>query len=147
MPTPHIAIVHGPNLQQLGTREPLLYGTTTVAQLHDRLRSWAHHHGVTLSFHQGDDEAACVAALRHVVGQQGNVAILNPGGLTHTSVVLRDAVAALPIPVIEVHISNIAAREPFRAHSLIAPVAAGSIFGFGVVGYEIALEAARRLCP
>lgn len=142
----HILILNGPNLQLQGTREPSVYGATTLAQLHDRLMSWAQMHQVQLTMQQAHDEGACVAAL-HAATQQGcHAVVLNPGGLTHTSVVLRDAVAAVTLPVIEVHISNIAAREPFRAQSLIAPVAAGSIFGFGVLGYEVALEAALRVC-
>lgn len=142
----HILILNGPNLQFQGTREPAVYGATTWAQLQDRLMTWAQTHQVQLTVEQTNDEGSCVAVL-HAAAQQGcHAVVMNPAGLTHTSVVLRDAVAAATLPVIEVHISNIAAREPFRAHSLIAPVAAGSIFGFGLLGYEVALEAALRVC-
>lgn len=141
----HILILNGPNLQLQGTREPAVYGVTTWAQVQDRLMTWAQMHQVQLTMQQAHDEGACVAALHAAAPQGCHAVVMNPGGLTHTSVVLRDAVAAVTLPVIEVHISNIAAREPFRAQSLIAPVAAGSIFGFGVLGYEVALEAALRV--
>ncbi len=141
-----IAVLHGPNLQCIGQREPAVYGRTTFTELNQQLLRWARVHEVTLTITQSDDESACVAAVHTAAHQGCRAMVMNPGGLTHTSVALRDAIAAVAMPVLEVHISNLAAREPFRSHSLIAPVAAGTIFGFGVIGYEIALEAALRLC-
>ncbi len=140
-----ILVMHGPNLGGLGRREPAIYGSTTLAELNARLTQWGRARNAVIDTMQSDDEGAMVAAVQSAVGQGYHAIVLNPAGLTHTSVALRDAVAASAIPILEVHISNVAAREPFRSHSLIAPVAAGSISGLGVLGYEVALDAACQL--
>lgn len=142
-----IAVLHGPLLDYLGTREPAIYGTQTLTQLNAQLAAWGAAHHMLVDPHHGADEAALVAHLRAIRDNPACVAlVINPGGLGHTSVVLRDAVALLTIPVIEVHLSNIAAREPFRRHSLLAPVVDGVIMGLGAVGYLAGLFAAEQLC-
>jgi 3-dehydroquinate dehydratase II len=145
MPKPtRILLLHGPLLDRLGQRELAIYGSTTLQSLNDQLHLWAETHAVRLTIMQSDDEATLVQSVAQAAAQHDAV-VINPGGFTHTSVALRDAVAVADLPVIEVHLSNIAAREPFRRHSLIANVANGTIFGMGVVGYGVALEAALRL--
>lgn len=144
-PSLHLLVLHGVLLDSLGTREPHIYGTTTLDALNAQLVAWGAARGVAVTTRQSADEGALVTAVQTAGGQYDAV-VLNPGGYTHTSVALRDAVAASTVPVIEVHISNLAAREPFRAHSLIAPVARGTIMGLGVAGYTVALEAAWLLC-
>jgi 3-dehydroquinate dehydratase II len=133
-----IWVIQGPNLNLLGSREPHLYGTTTLDDLHRQLVSQGEQAGVTVTCYQSNHEGQLIDWL-HQARQQAQGVILNPGGYTHTSVALRDAVAVLPCGCIEVHISNIAAREPFRQHSLISPVATGVIAGLGVNGYSLAL--------
>lgn len=140
-----VLVLHGPLLDALGTREPHLYGTTTLDALNAQLVAWGAARGVTVTPKQSADEGALVQCVQSARSHYDAV-VLNPGGYTHTSVALRDAVAASAVPVIEVHISNLAAREPFRTVSLIAPVARGTIMGLGVAGYTVALEAAWLLC-
>jgi 3-dehydroquinate dehydratase-2 len=135
-----ILVGHGPNLNLLGEREPQIYGQFTLADIETRLRRRAAAlSGCELSFFQSNSEGALLDWL-HGEAPRAHGLILNPGGLAHTSVVLRDAVAAVALPTIEVHLSNIHAREPFRRRSLLAGVCLGVVTGLGIVGYEAALE-------
>lgn len=134
-------VLQGPNLNLLGTREPHVYGTETLADVESRLRTRARDWpGLELEFFQSNSEGAIVDWLQ-VRAPDAHGLIVNPGGLAHTSVVLRDAIAALALPAIEVHVSNIFAREEFRRTSLTSGVCVGSISGLGTFGYEAALEA------
>ncbi len=134
-------VVNGPNLNLLGSREPDTYGRTTLAGLEDDLRSEFSAH--EFAFLQSNHEGEIVDALQESVDTYDGV-VINPGGYTHTSVAIRDAVAAISVPVVEVHISNVAAREPFRHTSLVAPECIGHVAGFGVDGYRLALLALVR---
>jgi 3-dehydroquinate dehydratase-2 len=135
-----ILILNGPNLNLIGSREPDVYGTTTLAQLEERLLREAEPLGISLQFFQSNHEGALIDQLHR---SQGNLrgALLNPGGLTHSSIALRDAIAAVDFPVVAVHLSNPLAREPFRHVDLIAPVCRGVISGLGVGGYVAGLRA------
>lgn len=139
-----ITVIHGPLLDQLGTREPEIYGRESLADINARITACAARVGADAQCHYAPTEAACVELLLSARGNT-DVVILNPAALTHTSVLLRDTVATLQVPVLEVHLSNVAAREPFRSHSLLAPLTAGTIMGLGAVGYEVAVEAAARI--
>lgn len=139
-----ILVLHGPHLQFLGTREPEQYGCLTLPQLNARVRQVAQREHATIVCRQHDDEAALLAAIA-VAPRRYQAVIINPAAFTHTSTALRDAVRVCAVPVIEVHLSNLAAREPFRHHSYLAAVAQGTIFGMGVLGYEVAVLAAIRL--
>lgn len=142
--TCRIVVLHGPHLQSLGTREPEQYGRITLRQLNARLRLVAQRERATLTCRQHDDEAALLAAIA-AASRRYQAVVINPAAFTHTSTALRDAVSRCSLPVIEVHLSNLAAREPFRRHSYLAAVAQGTIFGMGVLGYEVAVLAAIRL--
>ena len=135
-----ILVLNGPNLNLLGQREPAIYGTTTLADLEALCRSEAERSGVTLGFAQSNQEGALVDALHGAMEDQDGV-ILNAGAYTHTSIALMDALLSVELPAIELHLSNIHAREPFRHESFIARAAIGVICGFGAKGYELALEA------
>lgn len=135
-----ILVLHGPNLNLLGEREPEVYGRATLAEIDERLAALAREAGATLESFQSNHEGALIDRIQAARADTDGL-ILNPGGLTHTSVALRDAVVACERPVIEVHLSNIHAREPFRHRSLISDVAAGVVLGLGPVGYELALRA------
>jgi len=131
-------LVNGPNLNMLGTREPQIYGTTTLDEVVARCTAIARGAGATLTAFQSNHEGALIDFLQQQAGADG--AIINPGGLAHTSVVLRDAVAACTFPVVEVHISDVMQREAFRHHSYLTDVTAKAVVGLGVVGYEVALR-------
>ena len=139
-----IHVLNGPNLNLLGRREPEIYGHETLADIEARLVTWADARHVRLDFRQSNHEGVLIDWL-HEAAEEADGVILNPGGLTHSSVALLDAVQAISIPVVEVHLSNIHAREDFRARSLTARGAAGIIAGFGALGYELAAEALLRL--
>jgi 3-dehydroquinate dehydratase-2 len=134
-----VLVLNGPNLGRLGTRQPEIYGSTTLAELEEMLRARGKELGAEVECMQSDDAADLIGALEKT---DADAVILNPAALTHYSQDLREAVAAYNGPVYEVHISNIYAREPYRRHSLISPVARGSIIGVGTRGYLLALEAA-----
>jgi 3-dehydroquinate dehydratase-2 len=139
-----ILVLNGPNLNLLGTREPAHYGRETLDEVRIRLESQARGAGHQLDFLQSNAEHVLVDAIQ-AAGRQGvEFIIINPAAYTHTSVALRDALLAVAIPFIEVHLSNVHAREPFRAHSYLSDVAAGVISGLGSQGYELALQAAVR---
>lgn len=139
-----LLLLNGPNLGQLGRREPGIYGTTTLADVESLLKQQANAAGHELDAFQSDSEAALIERI-HAAREQGVAVILfNPAAFTHTSIALRDALLTAQVPFIEVHLSNIAAREPFRQRSYFADIALGTIAGFGVVSYELALTAAVR---
>ena len=133
-------ILNGPNLNLLGQRQPEVYGTTTLAQVEQMCVAKAAEMDVTLSFEQSNHEGALIDAIHAARGQIDGI-ILNAGAYTHTSVALMDAIASAKIPVVELHLSNIHAREAFRHKSFIAPVAVGQICGFGPAGYPLAMDA------
>lgn len=135
----NIAVLNGPNLNLLGSREPHLYGTTTLAEVESRLRSVAAELGVSLSWAQHNGEGELVTAIQQLRGKADGV-IVNAGAYSHTSLAIRDAFAATALPYVEVHVSNIYAREPERRHSTLAPGALAIIAGLGVAGYEMALR-------
>ena len=135
-----IRVLNGPNLNLLGTREPATYGSATLADIEAGLRALAGAHGVALEFAQTNQEGDLVTWIQEA-GRAGEPVILNAGAYTHTSIALRDAISGTGASVIEVHLSNTHAREPFRHRSLIAPVARGVITGFGALSYELALRA------
>ncbi len=146
MPTPPlIFVLNGPNLNLLGTREPAIYGADTLDDIAATLSARAEELGVKLDIRQSNHEGHLIEWLHEAREAGAKAVILNPGGYTHTSVALRDAVAAIEIPVIEVHLSNPQARESFRRRSMIAGVAKGSIAGFGALSYVLALDAAAGL--
>lgn len=136
-----ILVLNGPNLNLLGTREPEVYGCETLEQIMQFLTEEAAAKGATLDCFQSNSEGVMIDRI-HQAKQEGCCGIiLNPGGYTHTSIALRDAVSGVDLPTVEVHLSNIHAREKFRHHSYIAPVAIGQICGFGALGYSLALRA------
>ena len=135
-----VLVVQGPNLNLLGTREPAIYGTTTLDEIHAELAAAAKAAGAELEFFQSNHEGALIDRIQEAPSWADGI-LINPAGLGHTSVSLRDALAATGLPVVEVHLSNIFAREEFRRHSTISAVALGVVSGFGPVGYRLALEA------
>jgi len=135
-----VLVLHGPNLNLLGTREPGVYGTMTLAQIDAALQAEGEALGLAVTCRQSNHEGVLIDLL-HDARQWARGVVFNPGGYTHTSVALRDAVSAIGLPVVEVHLSNIDAREEFRHRSLIAPVCAGSVRGFGWRSYLLGLRA------
>lgn len=140
-----LLLLNGPNLGLLGTREPEIYGSTTLADIESLLTELAGKLGHTLDSFQSDAEHALIEKVHAAARGNVDFILLNPAAFTHTSVALRDALLAVDIPFIEIHLSNVAAREDFRQRSFFADVAAGTIAGFGVASYELALLAANRL--
>ena len=135
-----ILVLHGPNLNLLGTREPDVYGRKTLADIDLDLANLAARLGVTVETFQSNHEGALIDRI-HAAAREGMAGMLiNPGAYTHTSIALRDAIAAVVLPTVEVHLSNIHARESFRRRSLIAPVAIAQVAGFGAAGYGLALQ-------
>lgn len=144
----NVLILNGPNLNLLGTREPAVYGSTTLADVEALCRAAGQRLGHEIDFRQSSHEGVLIDAI-HEAGRgfaEGHVAgvVFNAGALTHSSVALHDAIKGVSVPVIEVHITNVHAREAFRHHSWLSPVAAGIIVGFGVDGYVMAIEALAR---
>ena len=142
--TKRILVLHGPNLNLLGTREPEIYGSLTLNDINETLRNRAKELGVDeINFLQSNFEGELVEAIQKARGRYDFI-LLNAAALTHYSIALRDAIAAIPVPVIEIHLSNVHKREDFRHNSVIAPVVMGQICGFGIDSYIAALESAIR---
>ena len=139
-----ILVLHGPNLNMLGTREPEVYGYETLADIDDRLRSLAAEQGDHLLHLQSNAEYELIERVHEARAEGVDFIIINPAAFTHTSVALRDAMLASGIPFIEVHLSNVHAREPFRHHSYFSDIAEGVICGLGSQGYDLALQAALK---
>ncbi len=140
-PMAKILVIHGPNLNLLGTREPDHYGSTTLSQIDDQLADTASQSGHSLGSVQSNAEHELVDAVQKANTDGTDFIIINPAAFTHTSVALRDAIAAVAIPFIEVHLSNVHAREEFRQHSFFSDLAMGVISGLGAIGYQLALQA------
>ena len=136
----NILVLHGPNLNLLGLREPAVYGRITLAEINTRLSALAEARGATLKIVQSNHEGVLIDEI-HAAREQAAGILINPGGYTHTSVALRDAISAIGLPAVEVHLSNIHAREPFRHHSYLSAVCAGTIAGFGWRSYLLGLSA------
>ena len=143
--SPIIFVLNGPNLNLLGTREPDVYGSETLDDIAGALEDRAQELGLRVDLRQSNHEGHLIDWLHEAQAVGAKAVILNAGAFTHTSIALHDAVKAIVTPVIEVHISNPQAREPFRRRSYVAPVARGTITGFGPLGYQLALDAAARL--
>jgi 3-dehydroquinate dehydratase II len=140
-----VYVLNGPNLNLLGTREPQTYGRATLQDVEELCRSGATRHKLGIEFRQSSHEGDLIDWIHEAAAKKAVGIVLNAGGYTHTSVSIRDAVAAVDVPVIEVHISNIFARERFRHHSHIAPVARASLCGFGIAGYGLAIDGLAAL--
>ncbi len=136
----NVLVLHGANLNLLGKREPEIYGSTTLEDINQRLAAQGQSLGIQLSCFQSNHEGALIDAIHAAAGVYQGI-LINPGGYTHTSVALRDALSGVYIPTVEVHLSNIHKREEFRHHSYIAPIAVGQISGFGADSYRLGLEA------
>jgi 3-dehydroquinate dehydratase-2 len=139
-----ILVLNGPNLNLLGKRQPEIYGTLTLAQIEQRIRALAKELGIEIEVRQSNSEGELVTWIQEAANKFGAI-VINPAAYTHTSLAMRDAVSAVGIPTVEIHISNIHKREPFRQHSFIAEVAVGQIAGFGVDSYLLGLRAAADL--
>lgn len=140
-----ILVIHGPNLNLLGEREKNIYGQTTLAQINQSLEALARERGAVLDVVQSNHEGEIVDIIQKAKERGVGAIVINPAAYTHTSVAIRDAVAAVDIPAVEVHLSNIYSREDFRHSSLIAPVCSGQISGFGAQSYILGLQAALHL--
>ena len=140
----NILVLHGPNLNLLGTREPGVYGQTTLAEINANLTEQASKNGINILCFQSNSEGALVDRIQQAVAEGIEFIIINPAAFTHTSVAMRDALAAVAIPFVEVHLSNVFAREAFRKESYFSDIAVGVISGLGATGYELALQFARQ---
>ena len=141
---PLILVIQGPNLNLLGTREPGIYGSKTLPEIHTELNLIAQAAGIELQTYQSNHEGELIDCIQKAKADGVDFILINPGGFTHTSVALRDALAGVAIPFIEVHLSNIHQREAFRKHSYLSDLATGVICGLGPLGYELALRAAQQ---
>jgi 3-dehydroquinate dehydratase-2 len=139
-----VLVLQGPNLNLLGSREPEVYGATTLQQIHEHLSQVADQLGIELDTFQSNSEGALIDRIHAAKLNNVQFILINPGAYTHTSVAIRDALAGVAIPFIEVHLSNIYQRESFRHHSYLSDIAVGVICGLGAQGYELALHAAHR---
>ncbi len=139
-----ILVIHGPNLNLLGEREPEVYGSTTLRDIDRELKRLGGELGLTVETFQSNSEGAIVDRIQQA-RNRADIILINPGAYTHTSIAIRDAFAAIAVPVIEVHLSNVYKREPFRHHSTIADLVVGRIMGFGAEGYYLALRAAAKI--
>jgi 3-dehydroquinate dehydratase-2 len=141
MADPHqIQVVHGPNLNLLGTREPEIYGPTSLDEINAELTTAAKECGAEIEFFQSNHEGALIDRIQEAISWADGI-LINPGGLTHTSVALRDALASTGLPIVEVHLSNVFAREEFRRHSTVSGIAVGVVSGFGPASYRLGLQA------
>lgn len=140
----NILLVNGPNLNMLGTREPEVYGSTTLSDIEHAAAAQASSAGAVLSSFQSNHEGVLIDRIQKAKSEGVDAIVINPGGLTHTSVALRDALAAVAIPFVEVHISNIHQRETFRHHSYLSGIAVGVICGLGTEGYRLAIDYALK---
>ncbi len=138
-----VQVLHGPNLNTLGVREPEIYGTTTLDEIDGMLRALGKEHGIDVQCFQSNHEGALIDRVQEA-RTWADAIVINPGGFTHTSVALRDALIASDLPVVEVHLSNVHAREAFRRHSYVSDIALGVICGFGATSYRLAFEAVRE---
>jgi 3-dehydroquinate dehydratase-2 len=139
---PDLLVIHGPNLNLLGTREPEHYGSDTLETINDKLSQMATDHNFSLESLQSNAEAELIECIHNAANKNVRFIIINPAAFTHTSVALRDALSGVDIPFIEIHLSNVHARETFREHSYFSDIAVGVISGLGALGYELALQAA-----
>ncbi|HZW13511.1 MAG TPA: type II 3-dehydroquinate dehydratase [Noviherbaspirillum sp.] len=140
----NLLLVNGPNLNMLGTREPEVYGSTTLSDIEHAAAKQASAAGAALTCFQSNHEGALIDRIQEAKAEGVDAIVINPGGLTHTSVALRDALAAVAIPFVEVHISNIHQREAFRHHSYLSAIAVGVICGLGTEGYRLAIDFALK---
>ncbi len=141
---PDLLVINGPNLNLLGSREPEHYGSDTLDSINEKLSQIASDNGLSLQSLQSNAEAALIEAVHEAANSKVRFILINPAAFTHTSVALRDALSGVDIPFIEIHLSNIHAREAFREHSYFSDIAAGVISGLGAQGYELALQAAIK---
>jgi 3-dehydroquinate dehydratase II len=141
---PNILVIHGPNLNMLGRREPEVYGNTTLDEINSQLERLGTALGISVDTFQSNHEGAIIDKIQEAATTQQGI-IINPAAFTHTSIAIRDALLALDVPIIEIHISNIYKREPFRHKSLISDVADAQITGLGIEGYSIALKALAEM--
>lgn len=137
-----IAVIHGPNLNLLGLREPEVYGALNLDQINKRIQEFAKKEGLEVRITQSNSEGAIIDTI-HEALNWADAIVINPGAYTHTSVAIRDAIAAVRLPTVEVHLSNVHRRESFRHHSYISPVAVGQVVGFGLQSYLLGLQAAK----